>query len=485
MKSLPEWTKPLLVRHNSQVSHGLNLVLKLDHPEQLPLLLWDIMLAQEKIKRALEDLSFVHFARFIPSWDGRALMVTTEFDGPLDPYVLDFVLALGDVFDTVLRYVKKPPSLPVREYPDEFVAWVRRWNRVPFYRRHNATLFPEDFDYPLYSAYPEKTVIDITGPRLEVQMPALDGPAASVDPTDVQGNILRGYHASQASYLFFTITDSEKARAWLAGELVDSKRPWLGVANMAPWSDGKMPAVCTQVAISYAGLEKLLPTRQSELLAFPRAFREGAAKRAYDNFDRGSSDPQNWQFGKTDEDHVVLFLYTKQEGAATQAYTAALTAVIKRATANGLQHLRKLEGESNGGYEPFGFRDGISEPRISGQCPSAGAASFQPAASPGEFLLHHNYASIYGGTSLGNIPRKLAGNGSFGVLRLIEQNKSLFDETIEKEAARLFIDKDRLRAKLMGRWSFGESLALMPQQPTPGAQTFAASKLNSFDYAPS
>ncbi|BEP77605.1 hypothetical protein GmRootV59_54430 (plasmid) [Variovorax sp. V59] len=481
MRNFPEWARPWLANQSRQVSHGLNLVLELDPtPNRLPLLLWDIVLAQDKIKQALEDLSFVHYARFVPSWDGQALMVTTEFDGPLDPYVLDFVIALGEVFDTLLSYVKTRPTMPVREHPEEFLAWVRQWNRVPYYLRTDLTLFPEGFDYPLYSAYPSKTVTDIVGKRTNLPRPSLDAPAAEVDPTDVQGNILRGYKANHASYLFFRIDDPALARNWLAQDLPNAATPWLGVASASHWPGDKAPAVLTQVAFTHQGLRALLaPARQPELQTFPTAFREGATQRAEANFDRGSSGPDHWLFGKPagEPEHVVLFLYTKESGTETSAYETAVR-VLEQGAAKGLRHLRTLRGDSRGGYEPFGFRDGISEPRVSGQYTSAEPA-FQPAASPGEFLLHQDYDSVYGGTSLGNMPQALAGNGTFGVLRLLEQDVAGFKAATEQEAKRLGVDKDRLRAKLMGRRYDGTPLALEPAAPDPSGP------LDAFDYAPS
>lgn len=497
MSSYPDWAWPSPASQNGQVSRGLNLVLELKpKPNRLPLLLWDIVLAQDKIKRALADLSFVHFARFVPSWDGRALMVTTEFDGPLDPYVLDFVIALGDVFDTLLGYVQAPPTLPVREHPDEFLAWVRKWNRVPFYPGGEEFKFPEGFDYPIYSAYPTKTVTDIVGARdarTELPLAAIDRPAANVDPADVQGNILNGYNARHARYLFFSIADAAAARRWLAQELPKAGTPWLGVASAAPWADGT-PPVLTQVALSHDGLTKLLPpARQADLMVFPKAFREGAAARADENFDRGNSRPEKWMFGgpTTDPVHVVLFLYTREEPPSA-AYTAAVQA-LETGAAKGLKYLcthsgmsieGPLVGEERVGYEHFGFRDGLSQPRISGQCPVA-APAFQPSASPGEFLLHKDFKSIYGGSSLGEMPQGLAGNGSFGVLRLMEQHTAVFRESTDREARRLGTDADRLRAKLMGRWPEGDPLSLVHHAPPPGAPPKAADTLNSFDYAPS
>lgn len=481
MSEFPEWAQSRLADHGPQVSHGLNLVLELDPaPNRLPLMLWDIVRTQGKIKQALADLSFVHYARFVPSWDGRALMVTTDFDGPLDPYVLDFVIALGDVFDILLSYVKEPLALPVREHPDEFLAWVRKWNRVPFYLRSPATMFPDGYDYPLYSAYPGKTVTDIVGPRLQLPPPAIDHPAALVDWADVQGNILKGYRAKHGRYLLFSVADAAVARRWLAGPLLDPSAPWGGVANAADWTGGT-PPVLTQVALSHEGLAALLPPgRAEELDSFPSAFVEGAAARAWDNFDRGDSRPEAWLFGgATLPVHVVLFVYSTLDAEPPQ-FSAAVQA-LEQGQAHGLNHLRSFTGEWLGGTEYFGFADGLSDPAISGKCPAArlqGEPRQQPSASPGEFVLHKDYVSIYGGSSLGDMPEALASNGSFGVLRLMEQDVATFNQATHDEALRLGIDDELLRAKLVGRWKDGTPMAISPQAPT-GQDT------NSFDYAPS
>lgn len=486
MNQFPKWASERLSGSaKEQVSHGLNLVLELRDPLELPLMLWDIVIAQNKIKHALETLSFLHFARFVPSWDGRALMVTTEFDGPLEPYVLDFVIALGDVFDTLLSYVEEPPEkMPVREYPDEFVAWVRKKNRVPFLQATPGvdTFFPPPpaFDYPVYSAYPKSTVTDIVGPR-QVMLPALDHPAAAVDPSDVQGNILRGYRAKHGRYLFYRVDAADLARTWLAQTLTDTARSWGGVADARDWV-GEAPPVRTQVAFTHEGLKLLLAgSRQDHLENFPTDFKEGAAVRADANFDRGNSAPEHWLFGGPGQAvHVVVFVYTLTDPAP-----AVFDEAVEQLTAvpgSGLTHLMTMEGEANGGREWFGFADGISNPGISGQCPGR-EPTLQPTASPGEFLLHEHYASIYGGRSIGEMSPALARNGSFGVLRLMEQNVALFKSETEAEAQRLGIDVALLRAKLVGRWENGAPLSLFPSAAPP--DNHPATGTNAFDYGPS
>lgn len=94
-------------REAGQVSHGLNLVLRLKRPAEMPLLLARIGQAQCKINAGLPAL----------------------------------------------------PGLPGVKVPD----------------------------WPLYAAYPEQTVLDITGPRSDLPVPKADRWATEVDRDDVQG----------------------------------------------------------------------------------------------------------------------------------------------------------------------------------------------------------------------------------------------------------------------------------------------------------
>jgi hypothetical protein len=129
-----------------QVQHGLNLFLPLKAPVQMPALLALIAEAKPKVFKQLALLDYVHFARFLPSPDGSVLWVITTFDGDLEPYIMDFVGVIGDVFTEILFFIKGAPPLPVQRYPREFVAFV------------NAHNIPQA---DVWSAYPDLTVLDI------------------------------------------------------------------------------------------------------------------------------------------------------------------------------------------------------------------------------------------------------------------------------------------------------------------------------------
>ena len=132
-----------------QVQRGLNLFLKLKDPAQFGALKAALDDKAADTQKALRDLHYVHFARFVPTPDYSTLIVITEYDGDLRSYVMDFVAVLGDVFTAILEFVQDAPPLPVKDYPEEFWAFVKKNN----------------MDIPVWSAYPHMTVIDILRSR--------------------------------------------------------------------------------------------------------------------------------------------------------------------------------------------------------------------------------------------------------------------------------------------------------------------------------
>ena len=459
---------------NRQVSHCLNLALPLNNPSiDLPCVLLDIAAAQPRIKQALVELNFLHFARFVPSRDGKFLMVVTEFDGPFEPYVLDFAVCIGDIFDRLLERCDPKPRLPVRQHPEEFLAFVRKWNQVP---DGTGGMHPPEFDYPLFSAYPDKTVLDIVGPRAKLPAPVVDRPAAPVDLFDVQGNLLKSYGSVVGRHFIVAVADADLARPWFAA---------LPVTHAAPWVVARDAMDLLNVGFTYEGIQVLWAGRDDDLKHFPDVFKGGPASRAGANGDVGGSAPSSWWFGGPAQAsaHAMVSIYAGNAATLEQRATVITAAFA----ANGLALLHAQDGKSlKDAPEPFGFRDGIAQPRIAGQC-SLGD-DMQPAASPGEFLLGANYSDIYGAPSLGNMPGDIAANGSFCAVRLIEQDVAGFKKVLTDAvtvANNLDTTSDLVAAKLMGRWQDGTPVSLRPTVADWVAAGGADADRNDFDYAPS
>lgn len=134
------------------VANPLTLVMEIksqaDH-DQLQKILADLQSrpsGANPITAALDNLSMVHFARFV-FLSERQLAVITTYDGEFDRYIEAFAAKIGPVFDLLLAHVQDAPPLPVSDHPREFLDYVRR---------HDVRCVGT-----LYSAYPHLKVLDI------------------------------------------------------------------------------------------------------------------------------------------------------------------------------------------------------------------------------------------------------------------------------------------------------------------------------------
>ena len=149
-------------------------------------------------------------------------------------------------------------------------------------------------------------------------------------------------------------------------------------------------------------------------------------------------------------------------------------------------------------HEAFGFVDGISQPVIRGTYKSLRNADPIHLVEPGEFILGYpdnrgnippgptlpatadpdNHLPLVGGSgnfaqTVVECDRDLGFNGSFLVIRQLEQNVSAFHAYCDKEAkafatslpAPYHITSAYIAAKLIGRWQDGSSLLRYPYEP--------------------
>lgn len=481
-----------------QMSHGLNLVLTMSDPKRMPLLLKGLAARQDQIRLELRKMNVIHFARFLPLRDHSALLVITEFDGPLKPYVLDFVLTIGDSFNLLLSFTKDAPPLPVQKHPRAF------WNFIELNNRVNLNGLPvdEDAEYTVFSAYPRRSVPDILQRRaapvpeqpeamankLLPKGKAIERPG-EVDQlhyeaqfADIQGNLLRSYRASLVQHWVLAIDNPRLCRALLTGVLgPDGPHP---LATSALYKKDERPSTWLNIGFTHAGL-KALGLSDAFLKFMPEAFVQGPAhpKRAQTVGDIGKNQPQGWDLGGPGQPwHVWIGLsgYRSRRDQFAVA-VADLTAAFKQHQFRVLwsEQAERLEGRS----EHFGFEDGIAQPVIAG-IQSRRNRDFQPEARIGEFLLGEQYEDIYGGHSLGELPSVLCQNGSFMALRVMAQDAKAFDDMVNAAALATGLAADDMAAKLMGRHRSGEPL--VPTFPPPKVNTSDLARRynrNSFDYA--
>lgn len=157
--------------------------------------------------------------------------------------------------------------------------------------------------------------------------------------------------------------------------------------------------------------------------------------------------------------------------------------------------------------EHFGFRDGISQPWIEGtetvpptQRYGGGKRTSKEefdALKPGEFILGH--VDELNRIPQPLVPPELSKNGTYLVLRKLQQHVATFRQAIKAQAKYVFgnhegkgldkkereekerKDEDRLAALMLGRWPSGCPVTLSPDQDN---QSIAddLQQINAFDY---
>jgi Dyp-type peroxidase family len=312
------------------------------------------------------------------------------------------------------------------------------------------------------------------------------------DLKDIQGLILSGYgHLDYSTFVFLRIRRRHGAR-----RLVDRFMP--SITGAGPWNrrpDGAKdkPRVIANLAISYLGCRELgLPPET--LNSFTREFVQGMAARAHLLGDFGDSAPENWTIGGTNPANqvdAVLLLYGATE-EALEEWRGVHRHLIAESD-GAVEVLAVEEGcRRMDPREPFGFRDGISQPLVEGvtkQEPSD--QNFLIAT--GEFVLGYNdeynkppptVGVLDGNDAKDILPpfpnlkgwRDFGRNGSYLVYRKLEQDVAGFWNYMEHNAdyPRDVGREEKMHAvrmmaaKCVGRWPSGAPLTLSPINDDPG-----------------
>ena len=202
--------------------------------------------------------------------------------------------------------------------------------------------------------------------------------AAPVDMKDIQGIVRFGYGAlTQALYLLLTIRDARAARAWLKSAPVTTAEKL-----------SKPPLTALQVAFTREGLEAL--GAKEELLAgFSAEFLSGMSgdkSRSRRLGDMGANSPESWHWGGPGKiPHVVVMVYA--QGGQIEAWTRSLRDAMWDAAFTVIDCLSTSDLQ---GMEPFGFKDGLSQPTLDWERerePQKDELEYGNLLSLGEFLL--------------------------------------------------------------------------------------------------
>ena len=285
---------------------------------------------------------------------------------------------------------------------------------------------------------------------------------------DVQGLILRSYGMDCATFFLLRVQDVAGARRTLGS---------LSITPGTQWQE--KPAFCVNVALTFDGLGAL-GVPQASLTSFPQDFAAGAYNRCAQVGDTGPCSAENWDYSLGKPGLHALVLLFAQSDEVRDAQTTVLRQTLIASGA--WSEVATLPGDVlPGSVAHFGYRDGFSQPTV--DCGVENPfPDKQPVAPTGEFLL--GYPSQFDQFSYAvPVPDELGRNGSFMVLRILEQDCAAFDALVNRAQASYGVDGELLAAKIMGRWRNGTPLSLSPDSdsPTPPLDTSA---LNEYDYVP-
>ncbi|HTE14658.1 MAG TPA: hypothetical protein VK642_06240, partial [Burkholderiales bacterium] len=173
----------------------------------------------------------------------------------------------------------------------------------------------------------------------------------TVDWDDIQALLRFGFkHLTQASFLLLRIKHREAARAWLAAARVTS-----AVTSKI------LPRTALQVALTSEGLQ-VLGVAPEIIREFSHEFIVGMsadANRSMRLGDVADSAPQHWSWGAPNEaPHVLIMLYALP--GELEAFQQSITAQLSM----GFDEIKCLSTSELGSKEPFGFEDGISQPKL-------------------------------------------------------------------------------------------------------------------------
>jgi Dyp-type peroxidase family len=310
---------------------------------------------------------------------------------------------------------------------------------------------------------------------------------SEVDYADVQGLLRFGYgQMTSASYALVRVKNADAAKAWLRSAPVTT-----AVTQKPP------PKTAMNIAFTASGL-RALGVPESIISCFSHEFRGGMGQesRARQLGDVGKNAPSNWTWGSygKEPDALVMFFGEPDQfdsfvkSTRDQNWSEAFEEIISLGTSN-------LDGD-----EPFGFADGISQPEIDWKqqlerpCTQLG---YTNVAALGEFLL--GYPNEYGkitdrplleadGATTAlldaeDVPAKkdLARNGTYLVMRQLEQDVRGFWKFLYDQAGGNFAAAEQLGAKMVGRTRAGDPLVPLQPDPIPGIDPSAVTQ-NQFTY---
>lgn len=295
-------------------------------------------------------------------------------------------------------------------------------------------------------------------------------------------------HLTRACFLLLRVKDRNAARAWLAAAPVTN-----AIAATPP------PQTALQVAITSEGL-RAMGVAPDIVGGFSNEFIMGMSSdpsRSRRLGDVAASDPAHWIWGGKVVPHVMLMLYS------TPGLLDGFEQSIRAQSGTAFEEICRLTTAELSGKEPFGFEDGLSQPKIDWDRERPVRDEEQYAYTNltclGEFLL--GYPNEYGAytdrplldplrAGAAMLPRAedvankadLGRNGSYLVIRQLSQDIRGFWRYLDRQAGGDAAVRGRLAAAMVGRTLDGKPLMGQTREVIGGSAVDPGNDLNGFTF---
>lgn len=312
--------------------------------------------------------------------------------------------------------------------------------------------------------------------------------SSSVDYADIQGLVRFGYGAlTEASFLLLRIRDTRTARIWLSSAPISN-------AVALP----QAPNTALQVAFTCEGL-RVLGLSENLLSGFSAEFYSGMsgdASRSRRLGDEGANSPEYWEWGGSEKiPHLVVMLYARENQLNDWSKV-----VRGPQWEDAFDVLDSLPTSNLFGVEPFGFKDGISQPTVDWERRRQVGGDelvYGNLVCLGEFLL--GYPNEYGkytdrpllpiSNQTSVLPAAedhpelcdLGQNGTYLVFRQLDQDVRGFWQFMDRHANSDPRTRQELAELLVGRQQNGDPLIELSQQPIAGIDSKDAAQ-NQFTF---
>lgn len=472
------------------------------------------------------DIGTIHYARWFRLPKTDKLIFLSNYDGSWESYLEDFItkahLGQSAVWSNGVGFPKTRLLLFggaadgarfkrwVRRQQIQSRFWYTRFPELTTDQMRNNALICEG----LAKARTESEAqawIDLFGSRPR--------PPAAMEHEEIQSIVFSGMGKLHAAELIpLRIPEENDAwRDWLLALIGAREDDPSGEApmrvsfgNTPPSEEGLV------VALSAAGLRRLgldgLPLdlgggrRGSTLETFPAAFLDGMASERRSRIlgDLGDSAATHWPWAQPQgEPHAVLIVYAHKADLLARRCDALR---LQLSSTYGFEVLPAIRMKDRNGapdddHEPFGFRDGVSQPVMRGARAIDEHTRDIHQVEPGEFVLGYPdnrgdappspivAASEDAGflPSLAaqlpdrfpafvpeddNAPRDFGRNGSFLVIRQLAQDAAGFraytqakSDELRAAFPGLGVEGNWVAARMIGRWPDGSSLVRNPLKP--------------------